>query len=135
MSSLIRNKLKIGKRSVRSSLTRQVFDSRKSAAHEFEPIEYFITYEDELMIKSIKKMEKAVVEELKERKTMEGYIVFVQGIGESCSNKSDCIYKSEHKSRSGFDMPSDDKYILKDIRENVQKCKAVSLFYLTFLDN
>ena len=55
MSSSIRDKLKIGKRSVRSSLTMQVFNSRKGAVLDVEPIDDVITYEDERIIKSIKK--------------------------------------------------------------------------------
>ena len=80
----------------------------------------------------LRNKEKDVVEELKERKTMEGYVVYVQGAGETWSNRFKNIHKSGPKSISEFSTPFNDKHKFKAIREIVQKCNAVSLLLSHF---
>ena len=131
MSSSIRDSIKIGKRSVRSSITIQVLKSRKNAwAFEPEVIDDEITSDDEKLIRTIKKLEKDVSEELKEKKTMSGYVVYVQGANESGTNRYQVIPRSSSRSLCEY-TPWNDKIKFKAIRETVQKFNAVS--FVTFV--
>ena len=128
MKLSISDALKIGRRSVRSTLTKQVLNSCKQATTEIEPINNIITFEDEQIVRSIKKKEKEVIKELMKRKTMEGYIVYVQGTRDNWSNRCNNIHKSESKYINEFNIPFKDKNKLRVIYEVVQKWNAVSLF-------